>query len=184
MGTVAPRPKPVIRESYPASHPDTIRWMRKRIVIGAIAVVVLGAGAVWYSTCINRRENSVEYHKREYLAARDGRPLMNELRSFWGELTGQKVRHRMSLFKLQRHEQALLRLGYWREETVIVNMPAAKVWGTAVKNGVNLWRHPLTKEICVVAPVGTNTILVRAVPDHIPIWKRLIREADVPRIGE
>ena len=157
--------------------------MRKRLLIGTIAAAVIGGGALWYSSYVQRREKSIEYHKAEYLAARDGRQ-MNAVLQCWYKLTGrvpQRAPQRIQVDKLIRHEEALLRLGYWREETLVVSMPAGRVCGIAAKNGGNLWRPEFTKEICVVAPIGTNTIVVRAVPDHIPIWERLIREADVPR---
>ena len=152
--------------------------MRKRIVIGAIAVVVMIGVAVWYSSHTKRRENSVDYHKAQYIAARDGKPTL--MWSVWFKFTGQTAPRRVSVEKLRRHDEALLRLGYWREQTFTVsNKQAATVWGIAIKHGANLWQPELTKEICVAAPIGTNTIMVRAMPEHIPIWADLIREADV-----
>ena len=128
-----------------------------------------------------QREDSIEYHKAEYLAARDGRPLVNEVRSLWGKVTGRYVQHRIQGLKLRRHEQALIRFGYLRERTVIVsNKPALGAWEIAEKKGAHLRLPRLSKEIGVFAAIGTNTIVLRAVPDRIPIWERLIREADVP----
>lgn len=161
--------------------------VRKRLLIGAILAVVIGAGALLYFSWRERRENSIEYHKAEYLAARDASP-MNAVGKCWYKLTGQVPQgtpQRIQVDKLIRHGEALVRLGYWRRETVVVsNMPVASVWGIVVKKGANLWHPDLTKEICAVGPIGTNTIAVTAVPDHIPIWERLIREVDVPNSAQ
>ncbi len=110
---------------------------------------------------------------------------MNIVRRGWYKLTGRVppgAPQRMDVGKLIRHEKALLRLGYWREETLVVSMPAGRVCGIAAHNGKNLWHPDFTKEVCVVAPIGTNTIIVRAVPDHIRIWERLIRDADTGQL--
>jgi hypothetical protein len=151
--------------------------VKKRLFIAAITIVAIGATVFGYSRYRERRQNSIAYHKADYIAARDGRPTL--MQRFWGRLTGRTVYRSIPLEKLRRHEQALFRLGYWREQTVVVsNMPASTAWGIAVKHGAHLWQPPFSKEACVVAPTGTNTILVRAVPDHLPLWERLIRDAD------
>ena len=159
-----------------------VALVRKPIVIGAIPAVLIGVAAFWCSNYVGHRENSIEYHKAEYLAARDGRPIMNDMRGLWGRVTGQRHRHRISGEKLRLHGEALIRLGYWREETIVVsNRSAADVWETALQKGR---RRPLTKEICVVSVTTSNKVVVRAVPDHIPIWVGLIQDADVPENGE
>jgi hypothetical protein len=144
--------------------------------------VVIGAGAFWRLNYVQRRENSIAYHKAEYLTARDGRPIMNDLRDLWGRITGRRHRHRMSGDKLTVHGDALLRLGYWREETVILsNRSALDVRKAAIPKTS---RPPLTKEIAVVSVTASNTLVVRAVHDHLPIWVGIYREADVPVNGE
>ena len=155
--------------------------VRKWIVIG-IAALVFGAGAFWYSESVQRRENSIEYHKAEYLAARDGRPIVNELREVLGKVIGRQHRHRMSGEGLKVHGDALIRLGYWREETVILtNRSADDVRKASIRKTT---RRPLTKELCVVSVTASNKLVVRAVPHHLPIWVGIFRDADVPENGE
>ena len=143
-----------------------------------MAVVVIGLGAFWYSNYSQRRENSIEYHKAAFLAARDGRPIMNELRELLGKVTGRQHRHRISGEGLEVHGDALVRLGYWREETVVVsNCSASDVRMAAVPKTA---RFPLAKEICSVSVTASNKLVVRAVPHHLPIWVGHFRDADVP----
>ena len=145
-------------------------------------VVAFGAGAFWYSEFVQRRENSIEYHKAEYLAARDGRPIMNELRELLSKVTGRQHRRRMSGEGLTVHGDALLRLGYWREETIIVsNRTAHDCWMAAVPSNA---RRPLSKQIASVSVTASNKLVVRAVPEHLAIWVGNIRAADVPENRE
>ena len=143
--------------------------------------MVVVIGTFWCSKSVQRRENSIAYHKAEYLAARDGRPIMNELREVLSKVTGRQHRHRMSGEGLQVHGDALIRLGYWREETVILtNRSAHDVQKATIRKTT---RRPLTKEICVVSVTASNKLVVRAVPHHLPIWVGIFRDADVPENG-
>jgi hypothetical protein len=84
--------------------------------------------------------------------------------------------------KLTVHGDALLRLGYWREETVVLsNRNALDIRKATI---LKTTRRPLTKEIAVVSMTASNTLVVRAVPDHLPIWVGIFRDADVPENGE
>jgi hypothetical protein len=152
----------------------------KAIVISLVGAGVIAGLAVWYSSYLRGRENSIEYHKARYVAEFDGRPMMNGLWGVLRKIAGRKVNEEESAKKLHVHADALLRLGYWQEKTFsISNRPAITVWGTSKENAARTY---LTNEIWEAAVTGSNwtVIRVRARAVDMPVWDRLIRDADAP----
>jgi hypothetical protein len=89
--------------------------MRKRIVIGAIAAVVIGTG---FYVFLVPREGSVEYHREEYAAWERGK--MNWLidRVPW---FAQRVYLEQREKHLRFHGEALRRAGYGNEVPVLAD---------------------------------------------------------------
>jgi hypothetical protein len=162
---------------------DTVVHMRWRIVLSLVAAGAIAGLAVWYSSYLRGREDEIEYHKASYLAEFNGRPMMNGLRGVLCKIAGRKVSDEESAKKLHIHADALLRLGYWQEKTFsISNLPPITVWGTSKENAA---RTHLTNEIWEAAVTGSNwtVIRVRARAVDMPVWERLIRDADAPRLS-
>jgi len=150
--------------------------MRKRLLMAAVAVVLIGVTAY---VLLTPEPDTIAYHKAAYLAAGRGRP-MNAAEKFWSRMTGQRIRHRTSGETMKRHLDALHRLGYWREATIIVsNRSSSDVWDAAAKEG-RRHRPELATEICFVSVTESNKVILRAVPGHLPIWAGFIHEADLP----
>jgi hypothetical protein len=156
--------------------------MRKRIVIGLLAVVVIGVMAYFVSQPQPKR-GSVEWHKREFVRARDGKPMMLRLRAAWDRFTSHGNKWRAADYwrrseGMQSNRTALIRLGYLEERTFVVsNRPVNEVIS-------NAWFNAATNIdvdfIRVNTRRGTNMIEVSTVRGDISKWEELIRNADVP----
>jgi hypothetical protein len=143
--------------------------------------ITIAAAAFWYSRYFRGRENSIEYHTASYLAERDGMPMVNRVRGLLRKITGRKMYRDISAKKMRAHRDALLRLGYWEEKVfVISNLDAVTVWGSSRNKAA---KTHLTNEIWELAVTGSNwtAITVHARPIDMPVWERLIRDADAPR---
>jgi type II secretory pathway component GspD/PulD (secretin) len=148
--------------------------VRKRIVIGAIAVVVIEVAAylLW-----EPGRGTVEWHKGKYLAAVDVR-----WKHQWELLRSRLMREdgqrgiRFDVEGMKRHESALLRLGFLeRREFVASNRPL-----DAVMSHVAGWavRSPNEKFYRYTTP-ETNRVVIVAARDDMPNIERLVAESDV-----
>ena len=147
--------------------------MRKRIVIG-IGALVVGGGIV--VVVLRPWESQVEYHKREYFAARNGR-FLDHVRETWNRVVGQSTDYRERAARMESHETALIKLGYLEERTFAVsNRPAA---GIAVEIG-NFHPGIAKGRLWNVFHTSTNELAVVGVREDMPKWEELIRKADVP----
>jgi hypothetical protein len=154
--------------------------VRKRIVIGLLILSAIGTG-VYLTAPSEPKKGSVEWHKQEYLAARNGNSAMFRLRSVWSRVTGDKfytANYRYRSEGMQSNRTALIRLGYLTERTfVISNRPTREVISNA---WFNVSTNIDADFIRVEARRGTNIIEVSTVSGDIPKWEEAIRKADVP----
>jgi hypothetical protein len=155
--------------------------MRKRIVIGAIAVIALGVLALVLS---QPKKGSVEYHKKQFLRAHYSGSVAQRLLPR-GPTSLRVAYFRRKEGQINYHRQRLVELGYLREKVfVISNQPT---WGVvnALRLSVDTFTA-LAPQITFAAVLDETTNSVRLVgpPDEIPKWEALIRKFDVPKNGK
>ena len=161
--------------------------MRKRIIIGLLAVVVIGVVAFYLS---QPKKGSVEWHKREYLGAR--KRLFNDtwadrMRSFyyriaktphsrrqlsaaeWDELTR----------RMQESWEALVALGYLnRHEFYLAHQPKSRAH---LLEKAALAQFPPDAIWSVGGGAGAeNLLVIYATSNDLPKWRNLIGRFDVP----
>ena len=145
--------------------------MRKRIIIGLLAIVVIGVVAFFIS---QPKKGSVEWHKREYenhMQRLDGkRTLFDRIRSAFG-LARRPDRH-------MEHRRALIDLGYLEErEIILTNNPegfskALVQWATNEFPQNWLWAFGVR---------SNNVMFLRAERHNMKKWEEAVRRIDVPR---
>jgi len=150
--------------------------MRKRIVIGLVALVIVGgiAALLWRPW-----QSRLEYHKREYLRARDWGSIEQ-----WLEATAPyRLRVALGRWKAERqelHKAALFKLGYVEERTFVlsnaVTEDRANVFWTLHSVFTN---DPL--DLSRIIDMGTNTVRIIGLPHEMPKWEEAIRKLDVPQ---
>jgi hypothetical protein len=147
--------------------------VRKRLVIGALAAIVIGFAAYVLS---QPKEGTVEWHKRRYekeMHRIDGKgTLFDRIRSEFG-LPSRPSRH-------MEHRQALIDLGYLEERQIILtNNPegfsAALIqWATNELPRDRLWAFG----------VRSNVMFIRAERHNMKKWEEAVRRIDVSRRSE
>lgn len=160
--------------------------MRKRIVIGLLAVVVIGVVAFFLS---QPKKGSVEWHLQEYQAARRylfGRTISAQLDRLYWRVTKQTSplgRKRETLLQGRRMESnmvALVGAGYFAERRfVVTNDQVDRVYRSLLQQPIF---RPGDAEITWVgsAMLGEPArIVVIARPQDMSKIQDLIREADV-----
>src|SRR5213594_3836470 len=99
--------------------------MRKRIVIGVVAIIGVG---VLVFVVSQPRKGSLEYHKREYFDAQPGGGWRDVLRQLLGREPMSREVSKEDQARMKFHEKALIKLGYLEEWTFIVsNQPPTNV---------------------------------------------------------
>ncbi len=157
--------------------------MRKRIVIGLLAVVVIGVVAF---VLTRPKRGTVEWHKREYVAAKsqlysEG-ALIRRLKRFVADHLGLP----RAYDRMAEHEAALLRLGFLEERTVVVSNRAPSLLlldamdidrGGSLVDRFNNGERFLDLNIVP----GSNAIRVVTTRQDMRFWEEPIRNADVPK---
>jgi hypothetical protein len=155
--------------------------VRKRIIIGLLAVVVSGAVAFFVS---QPKKGTVEWHKREYLEVRDqllGRTWKDAARRFCARVTNasifqQKRESRTALWAIfHRHEKALIDLGFLEKRTLFFQ----SYW-THFPFGMQLL--PRYEGMSVYARgdygTGASQIVLIGLPDDMPKWEEWTRQME------
>ena len=151
--------------------------MGKRIAIGLLVVLVIGAGAVWYSSYLRRREHSVEYHKQGFMTVRADAQKGFVRRAYRSlESAGIVPRTTPDFVKRERHRDALIRLGHLQRRVCIVsNYSASKIVSemsritAGVLNTGGVWE---------VQRSQTNSVIVTAPPADLDRLEAAIHKAD------
>jgi hypothetical protein len=165
--------------------------MRKRIVIAAIAAVVIGLGVyvVW-----EPGRGTVAYHKKRYVEAYYGRPLAEAAREFWAHLTRRpmnEVSRNARRFKRMEEQAAV---GF-EEQSFKAATQGSWFWGELQNSW---WKGrprstadvfvPVAGKLTFVAKDGrglaivsncTNAVAVLAPAEEMPRWEEWIRKANV-----
>jgi len=164
--------------------------MRKRIVIGLLAVVVIGVAAFFVSQPM---EGTVEWYKRRFVSAQDkmfGRTWFTPVEKLFCKITGRPPR----MVKLGNDEYqtlhsqmngcriGLVELGYMVERRFSVsnnpNVLLNNVWVNSAK--VIPLRHARFTQISTSTNDGTNAVVITAVAEVLPKYGELVRKADGP----
>src|SRR5688500_6271167 len=90
--------------------------VRKRIVIGLLGIVVIGAVAFFVS---QPKKGTVEWHKREYLKANHW-GIVDEGVFRYASQKRQNARFERKRERIESNRRALIELGYLEERSVIV----------------------------------------------------------------
>ncbi len=164
--------------------------VRKRLVIGAMAGVVMGVAVYVLS---QPKEGTVAWHKKEYLRAQEERAgrtlskkakrLIERLRVSIGfarkptMLTPSRPRDG----ELKKHQSALIQFGFLEEKTVRVSRPlGGKVDRILDETSAIIPKKRRQFAQLSPAPVLTvpSFVTIVAPPEDIVIWEDLIRKAD------
>jgi hypothetical protein len=151
--------------------------MRRRLVIGAIAAVLIGVAAYGLS---QPRKGTVEYHLRE-LRQIDG--VIDAWIRRYGSRAMDDMNRRRQITEWQFHSDALIKLGFLeRRLFAVTNNPPDEI-------ATSLWsacaRHPdVSWEFGGPEYDETGKVAVLAPPAEMSRWEKLIREADVAASGK
>ena len=158
--------------------------MRKRVIIGAIAVVGIGVGVYVLS---QPKRGSVEWHKSEYLKfASGGSQIGKWICDYGPEALAQRL-EKLRDQHIVRHRDALVRLGYLARTTLVVSNAA--VDDIADRVLVNMcdfyplpprrWEPKNVDYQFFSYEKGTNFIEIFCNKDDVREWQRVIAKADV-----
>ena len=159
----------------------TLPPMRKRLVIGAIAAVVIGVAACMLS---QPRAGSNDWHEREYWSLRKGgSELVSALR--WAVGMGAASLTQEESARLYNHESVLIKNGRLVERIVLVsNQPPNAVLSSALRAILALGPMQWESDVVFFEGAITNGIrLVTRTNDaaaRLSRWEALIRQADFP----
>ena len=160
--------------------------MRKRIVIGLLAVVVIGVGAFFVS---QPKEGSVEWHKRRFGDAQN--VSMNWTRyprweSAYRKWTGTSrpvrtfTQHEMAVLleQMSTSRRALVKAGYLMERTVMLsNRGPTEIVATITPNRSGI---PVSYPNFTAFTHKSNALVIVCAREDMAKWEELIRKADVP----
>jgi len=159
--------------------------VRKRIVTGLLILAVLGVVAV---VLTRPKEGSIAWHKREYLSAYEGsweQRAEKGLNRLFGKPTPSWPAGRWDL--IEKHQRALIELGYLEERKLVLSNRAGNVMAVAANTvranrsaDPGLERLRDTHRFIFVSAPETNTLVIVAPRDDMPVLVEVIRKADVP----
>jgi hypothetical protein len=152
--------------------------VRKRIVIAAIAVLVVGGLAHVLS---QPRTGTIEYHKKEYVAAfRKG--ALADLVVDRGVTAADRLDWKSRRRRIEFHRDALISAGFFEQkEFILSNRPPRD----ALRKLLADFARVFTNETDVLgAPlirgITTNRVIIAGEARVMREVERLVREADVP----
>jgi len=152
--------------------------MRKRIITGLVVMMVVGATVVFMS---QPKKGSLEWHKREYLRARDGSRLVNNLKADWYRMGGPRPKPRVEtsgvVAEMEIHERALMALGYMEERTLEARFggeaAARALWGAFAMNATLRSKVIVERPMARVVQVGSDFVVVRSARQDMPKWEAI-----------
>lgn len=162
--------------------------MRKRIIIGLLAIVVIGVGVF---VLTRPKPGTVEWHKRQYLATLDrllGRTTANHLRSHivriakipLPELSNRKQQALKE--KIAVHRAALIQAGYLEERRFAVSNWPAQAIERGAQIIIGAASNQTVRFALVTADVtNTNVLVVTAVPTDLPMCQDVIERIESVR---
>jgi hypothetical protein len=172
----------------PGSH--IVRFVRKRMVIGSLATVMIGVVVLMIS---QPKEGTVERHKREYLAAIDriiAKDVGNRFTGFAARRTGMPLlldttgaELQPDIAALETHKKVLCDSGVLAERTfLLTNLPPAQMALMAAGGARRIVDPKRMRFVVFKADPNwaTNQLTVVCARGDIVKFEELIRKADVP----
>jgi hypothetical protein len=151
--------------------------VRKRIVIGVVAAVLIGVGAY----VLPPPRNSVEYHIRAYreaerrLTAKE--TVIDELRDVWRKIRSKRMGRLGRLrWEMMEHKQELVRLGYLEDQTFDVTTGTVTTLMAAVQKAV--LKKGTNYEFFSAGTVGTTAVYAITVKGMMPSREEVVTELD------
>ena len=155
--------------------------MRKRVIIGVLAII--GAGFLLF-VLSQPKKGSSEWHQREFRAAYDrltGRTWLDRVRGFCRRVLGLRIPpmgkyERNSLCdRLDRHEKALIDLGFLKKRTLSFHS-----YMTHFPGGGMVRPRYESLSIYARADYGAKVgeIIVIGAPEDMPKWEELLRKME------
>lgn len=166
--------------------------MRKRIIIGLLAVVVIGVVAFYIS---QPKKGSVEWHAREYeglLRRIEGKTLKHRCARVWAAIRRASVpppltfKERQALLKeLSKQQRIVIRCGYLIERRFVITNYDARVLEARMSRE---WNSSLPSNrvyhTWLAGARGADILVVVGQPKDMPFWEKMIGKADVPEGGK
>jgi len=162
--------------------------VRKRILIGLLAVLVIGVVAFFV---LQPRKGSVEWHKKEYLAAKnrlEGHTWFSPIYERYcksrpfrvvNDIEAHALRERMRVA-----QRALVDLGYLSERTFTVSNHSSMEIGSRVISAswkiVPRDRQELTAFFWDEEGPVTNRLVITAPVGDMRLYEEFVKRADVP----
>jgi len=153
--------------------------MRKRTLIGAMAVAVIGVAAYFLS---QPRKGTLEYHKKGFLRAKNSwllgkwlaKPAMSRLNRVYCQYKAERA-----VF----HEEALIELGFLHYRTFALSnsQPYEAVYKLRTDSGGALLFNP-DLAYCEFMEAGTNGVFVVGTASVIDRCKEVIRDLELSRL--
>ena len=149
--------------------------MRKRIIIGLLAVVLIGVVAFFLS---QPKKGSVEYHIEAYRDAErrsgEDETLADRIREMLNDARGQQGSYEIG--GQREHERALIGLKYLEERTFVVSNETpgnvcSAVYRAMLARGTN-------REFFRASVWGTNGVKVVTVKSNMPTDEEVVRELE------
>lgn len=154
--------------------------MRKRAKVSVS--LCIAALAVTAAALTGPPKGTVEWHKREYVRARNGSQVVGVFQEVRKTITGRSASQPLDIERIRTHLTALVKLGYLEERMFCVsNRPPEDVIDTLL--------HTLSipnelSDFGGMSDIGTNSITVIGLRENMFKWEKLIREADLPESGK
>ena len=156
--------------------------MRKRIIIGLLAVVVV-IGVAGF-VVLRPDRDSIEYH---ILAHREAdrkltapETFLDKIRDVWRKLRTQRGGRRERLRnEKNEHKAELVRLGYLEERTFSMTNRTFPDVAMAVQKAV--WKRGTNIEFFGTATTDTNTLRVITKKGMMPSWEDVLNEMAPPK---
>jgi hypothetical protein len=157
--------------------------VRKRIIIGLLAVVVIGVGGF---VVVRPNPDSIEYHIRAYREAdrklTAPETFLDKIRDVWRKLRTKRMgRFARLRNEMNEHKAELIRLGYLEERTFSMTNRTFLDVATAVQKAV--WKRGTNIEFFGTATTNTNTLRVITRKGMMPSWEDVLSEM-APRKGD
>jgi hypothetical protein len=160
--------------------------MRKRILIGLLAAVLIGVVAFFVS---QPKQGTLKWHKREYLAAMDrwtGTSFGQRFRQISAQLFGVTLQpeiRRDLAEKVVFHRRALIEAGYLEQRAFTLTNGLPKDVATRASMAAQTVLPAETRQF-VVFMCGNNQragpLTIICVRQDIAKWEELVRKADTP----
>jgi hypothetical protein len=140
-----------------------------------IGVIVIAASVLFIA--VSRAGKTVDYHRREYVAARDGREAFNVIRGLLNLVSGEvRYQHVSDSDRMVVHRAALIKRGY--AEAAIFSV------SNQTSHRVVLLLHRANRsgpelEHFGLETYGEDSLRIWAATNDLVKWEQMVRKLDV-----